>query len=252
MKIKRCLLASAASLLPFAANAADLPVKAPLPAPPPPAFTWTGLYLGASAGFITQGTTFTDVGTATSPSFGLFAEIPGETLGINGAGGIFGFDIGYNYQIGPWVLGVEADISGTTLNNSTSALAFGEFPSSISSKLPGLATLRGRVGYAFDRLLIYATGGFAAGTVSNTVSVSGLPAAFSAATGDWQTTGWTVGGGIEYAFTYNWILRLEGLYVDLGSVTATNNPEPSHPQSNCRFGFKNTYALGRGGVEYKF
>jgi len=235
MKLKQYLLASAACGLPFSATAA--------PPPPPAPFTWTGFYVGGSAGVIGQGTTLTDLG-ASQTGLGFFAEYPGSTFGITGIGGLFGGDIGYNFQTGSVVFGIEADFAGSTLNNTATFNYFD--PANVSSQLHSLGTIRGRVGYAFDRVLLYATGGFAWGNVSNAVNVPTFPLD-SASTSGWQT-GWTVGGGLEYAMTNNWTVRVEGFYVDLGTTTAIS----SNPYSTCRFGFKNSYLLGRLGLNYKF
>ena len=88
----------------------------------------------------------------------------GDRYDITGYGGIFGVNVGYNYQFaGNWVIGLEADIAGSTLDTSfTSADVLG-----LKSKLSSLGTVRGRIGYAFDRALLYATGGFAYGHVEN-------------------------------------------------------------------------------------
>ena len=237
MKIKQHLLASALCVLPFAANAADLPVKAPVRVVQPIPFTWTGFYVGASAGLIAQGTTGTD-----ETGFWFNA---GDRYDITGYGGIFGVNVGYNYQFaGNWVIGLEADFSGSTLDTSfTSADFLG-----LKSKLSSLGTVRGRIGYAFDRALLYATGGFAYGHVENSAFDSTAPS-YNSSTSDWRT-GWTAGAGIEYAFLNNWTTRVEALYVDLGSTTGST--AISNGGTGCRFGFKNTYLLGRIGLNYKF
>jgi outer membrane immunogenic protein len=225
MKIKPYLLASALSALPFAANATP---------PGPMPFTWTGFYVGASGGFISQGTTATDIGGMLFPD--------GTTLNITGTGGIFGVNGGYNYQMGAIVLGLEADIALSTLDSTSTFLA-GAGPVVATSKLRNLGTVRGRIGYAFDRVLVYGTGGFAYGNVWNKVNLQADPNLGGSTSG--TRTGWTIGGGLEYAITNNWTVRAEGLYVDLGRST-------SAPCTGCRFGFKNTYGLGRIGLNFKF
>jgi outer membrane immunogenic protein len=227
MKVKPYLLATALSVAPFAANAA-----------PPVPFTWTGFYVGASGGFISQGTTATDLDAAVFPA--------GTTFGVSGTGGLFGVNAGYNYQMGAIVLGLEADIAGSTLNNTSTALKPTVDTFVISSKLRSLGTVRARIGYAFDRVLLYATGGFAYGNVQNAFNSPLDPNSTSGLSTSGVRTGWTVGGGLEYALTNNWIVRVEGLYVDLGRSTSGLNC------SGCRFGFRNTYGLGRVGLNFKF
>jgi outer membrane immunogenic protein len=238
MKTTQYLLASAMCALPFAASAADLPMKAPpYRVVQPVPFTWTGFYIGASGGFVHQGTTATNIDTLFFPH--------GTTFGVDGTGGLFGVNVGYNYQMGAIVLGLEADIAGSTLNNTSNALGVaGTFFT--SSKLTSLGTVRGRIGYTFDRALLYATGGFAYGHVENTFNFPIDPNSTSGLSTSGTKTGWTVGGGLEYAITNNWTVRAEGLYVDLGKSTSGKNC------SGCRFGFKNTYGLGRVGLNYKF
>lgn len=238
MKLKHYLLASTICVLPFAASAADLPMKAPpMRVVQPIPFTWTGFYVGASAGFISNNSTGDDGGDGTGDGMINSAG----TYHIGDVGGIFGGNVGYNYQFAPnWVLGIEADISGSTLNGNGFSDIFG---SEVTSKLSALGTVRGRIGYAFDRMLVYATGGFAYGKVHNRASYQQDP--FYTVDEDTWKTGWTVGGGLEYAFTNNWTVRAEGLYVDLGTSSFVS-------PSGCSFGFKNRYAIGRVGLNYKF
>jgi outer membrane immunogenic protein len=246
MKLKQHLLASALCILPFAANAADLPMKAPpMRMVQPVPFTWTGFYIGGSAGFISNNSTGTDIGNSIGEGL-IFS--PGDSYGMSGVGGLFGVNVGYNWQFDPhWVLGIEGDIAGATLNKNGNGFN-GNFGSEVTSTLSALGTVRGRIGYAFDRVLIYATGGLAFGNVHNRASFEQHPTD-TVDQSNWKT-GWTVGGGLEYAFTNNWTVRVEGLYVDLG--TTTLKATGTLPISGCSFGFKNAYALGRIGLNYKF
>jgi outer membrane immunogenic protein len=232
MKTKRVLLASAVCLAPFAAHAADMAVKAPI-YKAPPAFSWTGFYIGLSGGLVSQGSHVDAFFTAPTVQ---------DSFGITGSGFIGGGDVGYNWQFDPhWVIGVEADLSGTSLDDSSS---LGTLP--FSSRLDALGTVRARFGYAFDRALLYATGGWAYGHVRN--AVEGGPGSLDGSTDRWES-GWTAGGGLEYAITPNtWTVRVEALYVDLGSHTV----DFLFAGNDCRFGFKNHYTIGRLGVNYKF
>ena len=170
----------------------------------------------------------------------------GDTYGVPGISGLFGVNVGYNYELSNnIVLGIEADIAWSGLNNTGTNICNGEGGCvNVSSKLSSLGTVRGRIGYAFDRALLYATGGFAYGHVENAFNVPSDPTYGGSTSG--TQTGWTAGGGLEYAVTNNWTVRVEALYVDLGTSTSGVN------RSGCTFGFKNTYALGRLGVNYKF
>ena len=242
MKLRQhLLLASALCGVPFIASAADLPVKAPpmVQVVQPIPFTWTGLYVGVSGGVISEDFTATDLGSLreNEPSWNNI----GDTYGLSGTAGLFGFNVGYNWQVAPnWVIGVEADLSWTGLDDSSSTNGF-----TVSSKLNWLGTLRGRIGYAFDRILIYGTGGLAYGNVEYKAFATNFPSYnFNKDT----STGWTAGGGLEWAFANNWTARAEALYVDFGDQIGFF-PEGN---SGCRFGFKNNYVLGRVGLNYKF
>jgi outer membrane immunogenic protein len=184
--MKKILLASVA-LLGFAgaASAADLPVRAAPPAPilaAVPVFTWTGFYVGVNAGY---GWNANDSITVGGVRFDLDDE----------GGFVGGAQAGYNYQIGSFVVGLEGDIQYADFGGDDrfdfdrDGIADDDFNNS-----DWFGTVRARAGVAFDRALIYATGGFAFAD---------------------DATGWTVGGGLEYAFTNNLSAKVEGLYVNL-------------------------------------
>ena len=223
MKLKSYLLASALIVLPPAAASA---------APPVP-FTWTGMYVGASGGLITQGTTGYDPSCMITCSVGKY--------NVDSAGGIFGVNGGYNLQMGMWVWGFETDFSATSLDRT---LHVSPSPSTVSSKLTDLGTARLRFGYTFGQFMVYATGGFAYGHVKNGASWEQDPN--YTVSESKMKTGWTGGGGFEWLLLNGWTARAEVLYVDLGR--STTNPAPS----GCRFGFKNTYTIGRFGLNFRF
>jgi len=188
--MKKILLASVA-LFGFAgaASAADLPARAAPPAPvvaAVPVFTWTGFYVGVNAG----------VGFNSSDDelvFGDGSVLSGDS--DDDASFIGGGQIGYNYQFGSFVVGVEGDLQWADFGSTTFVVpaALGGGTVTVDSD-DWFGTVRARAGVAFDRALIYATGGFAFTDNRN---------------------GWTVGGGIEYAFTNNLSAKIEGLYVNL-------------------------------------
>lgn len=176
---------------------------APLP-PPVPIFSWTGLYIGGQIG----GAWDKDTSTITvfDPVAGT-AFLTGSTA--NPSGVIGGGHLGYNLQIGPWVAGIEGTIDGTSIR-STSNPFFG-FADQMSTPIQG--SIQAHAGYAFDRVLIYATGGAAFAGIDNTYSViaPGTEEKISR-----TRSGWTVGGGIAYALTNNWSIRAEYRYSDFG------------------------------------
>ena len=181
--MKKILLASVA-LFGFAgaAAAADLPMRAAPPAPiiaAAPIFTWTGFYVGVNAGFGWSNDDFDSVDLADEGDDGGF---------------VGGAQVGYNYQIGSFVVGLEGDIQYADFGREGAFVVDGTTYDVDNSDWFG--TVRARAGVAFDRALIYATGGFAFADDAN---------------------GWTVGGGVEYAFTNNLSAKIEGLYVNLDS-----------------------------------
>jgi outer membrane immunogenic protein len=245
-----------ASALPVLA--ADLPYRKGPPAPytpPPPIFTWTGFYVGANAGGVFSNSSHAiGSGDPTIVGPGIAAgSIPGS-YGTNGSGFIGGGQIGYNYQMGAFVAGLEADFQGTTLgktSTSTGPLATG----TLKSSLDWLGTARGRLGYAvFDHFLLYATGGLAYGqtelrhTLTDAALFGGNTLSGSHTT---TSAGWTLGAGGEYAITPNWSVKVEYLYYDLGHshVLATNAAVPS-ASSYVREDQKGS--IIRAGLNYKF
>jgi outer membrane immunogenic protein len=208
-----------------AAHAAELPLKAP---PAPVYYNWSGFYLGVNLG----------------GSWGRESEEVFDTTGL----GLFGFtdhpdgvigggQIGYNWQFTGWgwgnglVLGLEADIQGSSerVRDDFSVLD-GVVPVTgfIDDRLQWFGTVRGRAGIAFDRVLPYVTGGWATGDrkLAGVVNVDTTPppTAFSGSSN--LTDGWTVGGGVEWAFWDHWTAKFEYLYIDFGDRDNTTSFGP--------------------------
>lgn len=191
------------------------------PPPPAPIFTWSGLYVGAQIGYAWGRDPVSWSGISEDD------ELAGGTFSHSPQGVIGGAHIGYNLQINQWVVGLEGSVDGTSLNNTLVVPVndfVGDTPGSItaSSKPNVQGSLRGRLGIAFDRALIYGTGGvaltgFDTTIVDTTGFFTGLPG--SNATFTNTRAGWTVGGGIEYAVTDNWWVRAEYRYSDFGHTT---------------------------------
>ena len=273
MRCSVTLVAATAALsfgISQAAYAADMPVKAPVytKAPPPvEVFSWTGFYIGVHAGGSWSADndpdyTLTDpTGGApfTSRSFvlcgspvGLPVPVPTSPNPLdlqascsNDSSFLGGGQIGYNWQRGALVLGVEADGSwrklvdysfgvfgaNPTLNSPMGSIA-GD-AAYFKTKQGALGTLRGRVGYAPGNWLLYVTGGLAVGHVEHTFTevlnpgtTCVAPAGNTCQTVSDSGTkvGWTVGAGFEVAFGQHWSFGAEYLYVDLGDTTLTINP----------------------------
>ena len=228
----RLLLATALTALSFSAFAADLPARTAAPYAPAPIFSWTGFYVGGNVGYISAKTATTDV------------DYTGDTVQSTGSGVLGGIQAGYNYQVGAIVFGLEADLAATSAKPNASTYGGDRLD---RHTISALGTVRGRVGYAVDRTLIYVTGGLAYANVKNagTASIGGgsSPITLSAETSGWRT-GYAVGGGIETAIDKNWTVKFEGLYYNVG-----------HSQvevSGYRFKSKNDGALARVGVNFKF
>jgi len=291
--MKKLLLASTVLAgMTAVVSAADLPRRA---APPPvfapvPVFTWTGFYAGFNAGygFGTQddrAATVIDVPGAA----GLFrnaantANVPGQVAFSNrnnNDGFVGGGQIGYNYQFTPGsgvVVGIEADAQyldfGRNRNNAfiSGAVAPGLIvndPRGLSS-LDYFGTVRGRLGYAFDRTLVYGTGGFAYGSGSADRSFGGFRG------NDNFRTGYAAGGGIEYALPTDSFLnffrssavtlKVEGLYVNLdrnnaSDVFAVSNSTGLQFRTGTGYAAavgtnrrgETEFAVVRAGLNYKF
>ncbi len=211
---RQILMASVGAIaLAGSAFAADLPSRAPPPVyvPPVPIFTWTGIYVGGQIGYA-WGTSNTNLGD----NFGDYVS-----FSTNNSGVIGGAHVGYNLQLSQFVVGLEGDVDGSSLRKSISNTALIDgvlVPTTISGNINVQGSIRGRVGYAFDRVLLYATGGVAFAGINGSIST---PFGYDSA----STTrvGWTVGGGLEYAITNNWSVRAEYRYAQFGHSTVYAN-----------------------------
>jgi outer membrane immunogenic protein len=199
--MNRLVLASVLAGVSLAAHAADLSAEPPVvvdgvsPAVSD-SFDWMGFYVGGNAGYLWgDSRIFITVGDFDEGS---------DTFDFGGF--IGGGQIGYNFQTGPWVLGIEADLQYSDASGSTDGGC-----DNCVTKLEWFGTVRGRAGYAVDRLLVYATAGWAYGAVQD--SATNPPFSHS----ETLTGGWAAGGGVEYGFAGNWTARMEYLYMDLGN-----------------------------------
>jgi len=216
--------------------AADMAAPAPMysKAPmAPPAYSWTGLYVGANGGY-GWGQDAVNFAPAAGDAALLFADgVVPRSVSTKPAGGLAGGQIGYNWQWNKiWVVGLEADLDWAGINGSGSASlptvpgVAGGFSNFATQKLASLGTVRARFGYAIDNALFYATGGLAYGSTSLQTSVIGVgkcgPVGVCATASSTQwMAGWTAGAGFEWAFASMWSLKAEYLYYDLGSRSQT-------------------------------
>jgi outer membrane immunogenic protein len=241
--VKKLLLSSVALLgLSAAAFAADLPSRRAAPAPyvAVPVFTWTGFYVGVNAGY-----GFAD---NNRNSYTLGTTVYDRDDSRDGFVG--GGQIGYNYQIGQFVLGVEADLQYADLGGNNRNYVTGTAGYFGNNGIDWFGTVRGRVGFAIDRMLVYGTGGFAYGGSDNDRGYyDGVTAYYSSR--DNTRTGWVAGGGVEYAFTPNFTGRIEGLYVNLErdrDVFPTTLALPAYTGRHN----EDSFAVVRAGLNYKF
>jgi outer membrane immunogenic protein len=217
-RMKRMLFAGAMMLAATGSTlAADLPPSMPPPPPPrapaayvpiaPPMYNWGGIYIGINGGYAygSSSQNWTSLVGASTGNFNIQGALAGGTLGAN-------------FQTGQFVFGIEGDGDWTNITGSTSST--NAICGSCTTSNNWLATLRARAGVAWDRVLIYATAGGAAGDIKSSVPAVGALTAGSSTSTEF---GWTAGGGLEFGITDNLTAKLEYLYVDLqnGSFTCT-------------------------------
>jgi outer membrane immunogenic protein len=209
-------------ILSSAAQAADIPPPVYKGVRPVVAYyNWTGFYAGISAGYGFGSADWSAVPTASSSPNGF----------------LVGGTLGYNYQVGSIVYGLEGDWSWSNVSGDATCAA----GITCTTSSDWLATFRVRLGYAFDRWLPYVTGGGAYGNVKATVSV---PAFGLSASSSSSQFGWTIGAGLEYAILGNWSAKIEYLYVDLGAF----DTGPAPIVNDVSF----TENIVRAGLNYKF
>ncbi|HVV78135.1 MAG TPA: outer membrane protein [Pseudolabrys sp.] len=212
--MKSVLFASVAALALSAglvsANAADIQQRQMVtkaPAYVAPVYTWTGPYIGISGGY----------GWGNS-------DFSGGLGGVDPAGGLFGATLGYNWQMGTLVTGIEGDISWSGLRDSAAGLR---------TENNWLGTVRGRLGYNAGRWMPYITGGLAVGDIDSRIAGVG--------SSDKTKAGWTIGGGVEAQIAGPWSAKVEYLYVDLGDGGSIAGSRPDF-----------TTNIVRAGLNYRF
>jgi outer membrane immunogenic protein len=209
-----CLLAVMAA----PAVAADAPQHESDEAPAHSVYDWTGFHVGINGGGIWGQSKWSDLDVSPNPK-----------------GGLMGGTVGYSWQVkGPWVIGLEGDGAWADVNGTETC------SEGISCETKGswLATVRGRVGYAWDPLLPYVTGGMAAGDIE--VKRTGFDGASA------NNVGWVVGGGGEGTLAPHWSVKVEFLYVDLGDFSCS--------AGNCGVATKIDLheRILRAGLNYRF
>ncbi|HRY07903.1 MAG TPA: porin family protein [Hyphomicrobiaceae bacterium] len=231
------LVASVAAMATVSqALAADLGPYRP-PAPPetyverPSMFSWRGFYAGLNGGYAwgSGDSTFVNNGT-----------VAGDLSSVDPDGWFGGGQLGYNAQFGNFVLGVEGDFQGTGVDGSKLD-NIGPVAFRTSNDMNWFSTLRARAGFAADRVLIYATGGVAWADVDFSLYDFSTATRFSG--GD-TLTGYTIGGGVEWALANNWTFKGEYLYIDLDDAKFHGGGTSAN--------FDNAFHTVRFGLNYKF
>ncbi len=251
----------AIALLAPAALAADLGAPPPPPPylPPPPLFTWTGIYIGGQVG---------GAWGSGSGNFNGFDPFTGtfinSSIGGTPSGVIGGGHVGYQVQINQWVLGVEGSVDGSSLTKDVNA-AFPGFLGGAFLKTRTSAdvqgSIRGKIGIAWDRFMIYGTGGVAFGGFNTDFDIASsgfvtprgvvVPPFFASSSFSRTRTGWTAGGGAQYAVTNNWWVFAEYRFSDFG--TFRNGAFPNLPNGVFFNGSRRLQENQvQGGFSYKF
>jgi outer membrane immunogenic protein len=279
------LAATSLAATSLAAQAADMPVKAPVYKAPPmvAVYSWTGWYAGANAGYSWRDPSIDFAGNAAAAPFFASGYFP-RSVTVNPRGYLAGLQAGYNMQSGNVVYGFETDLDWASIKDRGSAsgipfidtgtgncdanICVGTGTIMAEQKLGWLGTVRGRLGMlATPTTLLYATGGLAYGYAALTASVNSvvtntggptvvcradMSAKAPCAAGsisNWRT-GWTLGGGLEYAFDPRWSLKGEYLYYDLGSMSVSFADPRNGTSYTATAGYRGHIA--RAGVNYKF
>ena len=261
-----------AALMMGAASAADMAARyTKAPVAVAPAYGWTGFYIGVNGGYgwsqdnnNTLSGADTGAGGILSP-FGVPQTFAGIGLAMKSSGALVGGTVGYNWQQGNYVFGVEADGDWANIKGSSTAIAgggvgflpaFQRVTVTGTKNLDGLETIRGRIGFlAAPQFLLYATGGLAVGQEKVAIQALGPTfapplAAFNSSTR--SKGGYTVGAGAEWKFAPQWSVKAEYLYVDLGNQSSTIAYAYPGATSTATLETKHDYNIARVGLNYQF
>jgi len=248
--MRKLVLTATAALIAGPGMAADLPVRAPAykAAPLAAVWSWSGLYVGIDGGY----------GFGNDP-FSQTVVQPGGTLAsfeksvVAPKGGFFGGQMGYNWQVGSIVLGVEGDAQWSGQRDKACGLVCEAAVNAVESttveqKLKWFATARGRLGWANEGYLLYVTGGGAWAGIDETDTFIDQGRTFVAGSSRTKS-GWAVGAGIETRLWGNWTAKLEYLHIDLGSVTSVL---PVSSTASIVTDSRIRDDIVRAGINYKF
>lgn len=251
MKLNRIVTIAAGSLLATSAFAADV-----ISYEPTPIFSWTGGYVGLNAGY--------GGGKAKHPFDSWYDDgdaiyRESGSLNLTSSGFLGGAQIGYNYQIGQLVVGIETDIQGANVKGegsiSMSDMDGNSLNARLGTKLDWFGTVRARMGVsATDRFMVYGTGGLAYGRTTSFVRGTSYDAWWDETDSFNESVkktkgGWTIGAGAEYAITNNVTFKTEYLFTDLGKTNLFSDGGDDYGVSLDR---KFNFHTVRAGINYKF
>ncbi len=216
-------------------------------------FSWTGFYVGLRLGY---GWHDGSISSELLPNDLFFIEpgtLENDADGITGGG-----QLGFNWQLGRFVLGAEADFSGAAVDDESNraiAIEPGPFPGNepLRHEIDWFGTVRGRLGFApTQRLLVYGTGGFAYAHIEQTAGII-VPVTDYVNRVEQTEVGWTLGGGIEYALGRNWSVKAEYLYLDFGKSSMTAlAADPNFAPFRVNYDWDNDLHSFSIGVNYLF
>lgn len=209
-----------------AADFGNMPTKAPVFAPIP-VQNWTGLYIGGNAGY-SWGRPSVDY---------TLGGLPAASTSLDPSSFVGGGQIGYNWQLGSVVVGVEGDVAwrgGSDGATFTSGNIFGGF-AAFNTEQNWVGTVRPRIGFSAQNWLLYGTGGIAFGGFQHSFTETRPGVVTRTATESETKAGWTAGGGVEYAFNPSWSLGVEYLYMDFGPTTLSQPAAGPVPPSSTTF-----------------
>jgi len=240
------------------ASAADLPRKAPLYMPLPPAFSWTGCYIGGNIGYGwgRETVSISNLGETTG-----VAELAGVSLGpVTGStnGVLGGGQIGCNYQFASnWVIGIEGDGEATGIKGDvTQSFSFvgPAGPTTVTgtahAQTNWIASATGRLGFTWDRVMLYAKGGVAWAGDKYSADLAAFNEHIETSV---TRPGWTVGGGSEWAFLNNWSAKVEYNFYNFDTHNlAFPGTIAGVPEVVPGIDIKQTISTVKFGVNYRF
>jgi len=239
---KIALVAAATVMFAGAASAADLAARPYTKAPvAPPVMTWGGFYVGVQGG---GGWGNSDEVFFPTPNVPTFIGTQKYDLTGGFAGGV----VGYNWQAGAFVFGLEGDYHWADISGRSAVINIGP-PSRLDTyftQLRGFGDIKGRLGYAAGPALFFVSGGAAVGDIQHRYDAALNGGAANTFVQDTTRWGWTVGAGAEYMFAPNWSAKIEYNYIDLGKSTIRYAPGTDRSE------WTDTFHTVKVGVNYHF